>query len=98
MTVKICSFCSGAIGPDVHENQDGSFRHYSPLDCADVLKIQRNAYKAVLEAIRPKANALLMMSKAMDVRYDIAQLSEIVELVDKSTGVRPTPEKAVAGP
>lgn len=98
MSVKICSFCSGAIGPDVHENQDGTFRHYSPLDCADVLKIQRNAYKAALEAIRPKANALLLLSKAMDVRYDIAQLSEIVGLIDKSTGVKPTPEKAVAGP
>jgi len=97
MTVKICSFCSGAIGPDVHENSDGTFRHYSPLDCADVLKIQRNANRAVLDAIRPKANALLMMSKAMGVRYDIAQLSEIVEMIDKVTSERPTAAPAKAG-
>lgn len=45
-----CCYCGGAIGVDIHDNRDGTFQHYSKIDCADVLRIERTALKAERDA------------------------------------------------
>ena len=41
-------------------------------------------YEDALRKIRPKIAALLDLSKAMGVRYDITQLSEVLKIVDEA--------------
>jgi hypothetical protein len=90
MTNDLCSYCGGNLGMNRIESAGGGFRHYSKMDCCDVLMIQRNAYKLALQNMVGYfggAEVRLLMGKAFqEGHYEALRIAKAALESGKENG------------